>query len=80
MQIYQCYIPRDDIHKVRFYRAIVLSKFNKKLWKENPELTPGQIERKLAQLVRDRHKDHAGAKSVLTILQELNIELEKEGY
>ena len=80
MQIYKCYVPRDDVHKARFYRAVVLSKFNTKLWKENPELTPSQIERKLAQKVREEYQAFKGLKSVSTILLEIKFELEKEGY
>lgn len=80
MQIYKCYVPRDDVHKARFCRAVVLSKFNTKLWKENPELTPSQIERKLAQMVREQYQASKGTKSVLIILQEIKSELEKEGY
>ena len=80
MQIYKCFVSRAEYGRVKDVRDVVLTKLNKKLWKENPDLSLGQIERKLAQMIRERHQNSDGLKSVLTILQEINSELGKEGY
>ena len=80
MQLFKCYVPRKDYLKAKDLRDIILTKFYKRCWKENPDLSLGQIERKLAEHIRKQYDESEGTKTIIELLTEFNKQLTKEGY
>ena len=80
MLLYKCFVPSKDWIRTKDIRDVVLTKLYKKIWKNEPDLSLGQVERRLAAMVREEYLKQEGTISVHHILTQINKQLTKEGY
>lgn len=78
MEIYKCYVPRNDYYKVKNVIAIIYDNERPKYFQT---LTDAEYEKKLAKEIRKRYIQSKGIKTLYEVVKEYREELrtKKEG-
>ena len=78
MEIYKCYVPRNDYYKVKNVIAIIYDNERPKYFQT---LTDAEYEKKLAKEIRKRYTQSKGIKTLYEVVKEYREELrtKKEG-
>ena len=78
MEIYKCYVPRNDYYKVKNVIAII---YDNERPKYLQTLTDAEQEEKLAKEIRKRYTQSKGIKTLYEVVKEYREELrtKKEG-
>ena len=75
MEIFKCYVPRQDYAKAKDLSILIYNKERKKY----PELTNAKVKRNLAEHIRYLVALNNGTKPLVEILTEYYNKLKKEG-